>query len=49
MANPNEPVVKSARKARGAEPGPSMLVVLMSSVALALVFLGIVYFVFFMT
>lgn len=41
--------VKSARKARGAEPGPSVRNVLVWSLGLVVVAFAVVYFVFFKT
>jgi hypothetical protein len=42
-------VVETATEARQAEPGPSILVVLITSVVLAIIFLGTLWFVFFRT
>jgi hypothetical protein len=42
-------VVETAREARGAEPGPSVLMLLVISVGLAVLVLGGVWFVFFRT
>lgn len=42
-------VVETAREARGAEPGPSVLLLLVISVGLAVLVLGGVWFVFFRT
>jgi hypothetical protein len=42
-------VVETAREARGAEPGPSVLMLLVMSVGLAVLVLGGVWFVFFRT
>ena len=51
MANPadqqqDEPVVKSATKARQGEKGPSMMAVLTISTLLAVMVLGLIWFVF---
>ena len=42
-------VVETATEARQAEPGPSILVVLITSVVLAIIFVGTLWFVFFRT
>lgn len=42
-------VVETAREARGAEPGPSVLALLSISLGLAVIILGVVWFVFFRT
>jgi hypothetical protein len=42
-------IVETPTEARQAEPGPSILLVLASSTALAVVVLGIIWFVFFRT
>lgn len=44
-----EPIVETARDARGAEPGPSVLALLTMSTGLAILILGVVWFVFFRT
>ncbi len=50
MATEQErPIVETAREARGAEPGPSVLLLLIISVGLAVLVLGGVWFVFFRT
>jgi hypothetical protein len=46
---PDVPVVETAREARGAEPGPSVLALLTISLGLAIIILGVVWFVFFRT
>ncbi len=46
---PDEPIVETARKARGAEPGPSVLALLTISTGLAVLILGVVWFAFFRT
>lgn len=45
----DDQVVETAREARGAEPGPSVLALLAASTGLAVLLLGIVWFVFFRT
>jgi len=45
----NEQIVETAREARGAEPGPSVLALLAMSTGLAVLLLGVVWFVFFRT
>jgi hypothetical protein len=42
-------IIESATEARQAEPGPSVLALLMASTGLAVLVLGIVWFVFFRT
>ncbi|MDP1582846.1 MAG: hypothetical protein Q8M18_05385 [Bradyrhizobium sp.] len=42
-------IVETAREARGAEPGPSVLALLTISTGLAVLILGVVWFVFFRT
>ena len=42
-------IVETPREARGAEPGPSVLMLLVMSVGLAVLVLGGVWFVFFRT
>jgi hypothetical protein len=42
-------IVETATEARQAEPGPSVLALLMVSTGLAILILGIVWFVFFST
>ena len=42
-------IVETAREARGAEPGPSVLALLTVSTSLAVLILGGVWFVFFRT
>ena len=42
-------IVETAREARGAEPGPSVLALLTVSTGLAVLILGGVWFVFFRT
>jgi hypothetical protein len=42
-------IVETATEARGAEPGPSVLALLTVSTGLAVLILGIVWFVFFRT
>jgi hypothetical protein len=42
-------IIESPNEARQAEPGPSLLAVLMVSTGLAVVILGFVWFVFFRT
>ena len=44
-----EQIVESATEARQAEPGPSVLALLTVSTGLAVLILGIVWFVFFRT
>ena len=45
----NGQVVESATKARQAEPGPTVLALLAISTGLAVLILGVVWFVFFRT
>jgi hypothetical protein len=45
----NGQVVETAREARQAEPGPSVLALLSMSTGLAILVLGVVWFVFFRT
>jgi hypothetical protein len=45
----NEQIVESATEARQAEPGPSILALLAMSTGLAVLILGVVWFVFFRT
>ena len=45
----DEQIVETAREARGAEPGPSVLALLAMSTGLAVLLLGVVWFVFFRT
>ena len=40
-------IVETAREARGAEPGPSVLTLLTASTGLAVLILGVIWFVFF--
>jgi hypothetical protein len=42
-------IVETGREARGAEPGPSVLALLTASIGLAVLILGVVWFVFFRT
>ena len=42
-------IVETAREARGAEPGPSVLLLMVISIGLAVLILGGVWFVFFRT
>jgi hypothetical protein len=42
-------IVETPTEARQAEPGPSILLILVTSVALAVILLGVVWFVFFRT
>ena len=42
-------IVETATEARGAEPGPSVLALLTISTGLAMLILGVVWFVFFRT
>jgi hypothetical protein len=44
-----EPIVETPMQARQAEPGPSVLVMLLASTALAAIVLGLVWAVFFRT
>jgi hypothetical protein len=44
-----EQIVESATEARHAEPGPSILALLAISLGLAVLILGVVWFVFFRT
>ena len=46
---PQDQIVETATEARQAEPGPSVLVLLAISTGLAVVMLGVVWFVFFRT
>jgi hypothetical protein len=48
-AREHDQIVETAREARGAEPGPSVLALLVASVGLAVLILGVVWFVFFRT
>jgi hypothetical protein len=43
----HDQIVETSREARGAEPGPSVLALLTVSTGLAVLILGIVWFVFF--
>jgi hypothetical protein len=45
----NGQIVESATEARQAEPGPSVLALLSMSTGLAILLLGVVWFVFFRT
>ncbi|MDP1868580.1 hypothetical protein [Bradyrhizobium sp.] len=45
----HDQIVETAREARGAEPGPSVLALLTVSTSLAVLILGGVWFVFFRT
>ncbi|WP_371420503.1 hypothetical protein [Tardiphaga sp.] len=45
----NGPIVENATEARQAEPGPSILALLAISIGLAVLILGVVWFVFFRT
>jgi len=45
----NEQIVETATEARSAEPGPSVLALLTMSTGLAVLLLGVVWFVFFRT
>ncbi|WP_375415440.1 hypothetical protein [uncultured Bradyrhizobium sp.] len=50
MATKQErPIVETTTEARGAEAGPSVLALLMVSLGLAVLILGVVWFVFFRT
>ncbi len=42
-------IVETATEARQAEPGPSIFAVLIGSLALAIVLMGVVWFIFFRT
>lgn len=42
-------IVETPTEARQAEPGPSILLILIVSVVLATIFLGVVWFIFFRT
>jgi hypothetical protein len=42
-------IVETAREARQAEPGPSVLALLAASTGLAILILGVVWFIFFRT
>jgi hypothetical protein len=46
---PKRQIVETATEARQAEPGPSILLLLLVSTALAVLILGVVWFVFFRT
>ncbi|MDB5578477.1 MAG: hypothetical protein JWR80_3653 [Bradyrhizobium sp.] len=46
---PQDEIVETAREARGAEPGPSVLALLTISTGLAVLILAGVWFVFFRT
>jgi hypothetical protein len=48
-ARDHDQIVETAREARGAEPGPSVLALLTVSTGLAVLILGVVWFVFFRT
>jgi hypothetical protein len=43
----NDRIVETSTQARGAEPGPSVLALLTASTGLAVLILGIIWFVFF--
>jgi len=45
----NGQIVETPTEARGAEPGPSVLALLAMSTGLAILILGVVWFVFFRT
>ncbi|MDB5500743.1 MAG: hypothetical protein JWR89_645 [Tardiphaga sp.] len=45
----NDQIVETATEARQAEPGPSVLALLTMSTGLAILLLGVVWFVFFRT
>jgi hypothetical protein len=45
----NHPIIETATEARQAEPGPSILALLAISTGLAVLILGVVWFVFFRT
>jgi hypothetical protein len=45
----NDQIVETATEARQAEPGPSVLALLVVSTGLAVLILGVVWFVFFRT
>ena len=45
----HDQIIETAREARGAEPGPSVLALLTISTGLAVLILGGVWFVFFRT
>jgi hypothetical protein len=45
----NDRIVETATEARQAEPGPSVLALLAASTGLAVLILGVVWFVFFHT
>jgi hypothetical protein len=47
--NPRGPIVETTTEARQAEPGPSIFVVLATSILLAVAILGAVWFIFFKT
>lgn len=49
MARQQEQIVETATEARQAEPGPSVLALLTISTGLAVLILGVVWFVFFRT
>ena len=45
----DDQIVETAREARGAEPGPSVLALLTVSTGLAVLILGVIWFVLFRT
>jgi hypothetical protein len=45
----DHPIVETATEARQAEPGPSVLALLAVSTGLAMLILGVIWFVFFRT
>jgi hypothetical protein len=45
----NDHIVETATEARQAEPGPSVLALLAASTGLAILILGVVWFIFFRT
>jgi hypothetical protein len=45
----HDQIIETATEARGAEPGPSVLALLTISTGLAVLILGVVWFVFFRT
>ena len=45
----NGQIIETATEARQAEPGPSVLALLVTSTGLAILILGVVWFVFFRT
>ncbi len=47
MTKPDDDQILTPTEARQAEPGPSILALLMMSVALAVVILGLIWFAFF--